>query len=395
MKSILDFADQNYLEAWFPRGLIGNGTDILSVSTSAEGLCPLRVIWEKGKIIRIKPIDNTNNLPTKLVLPRLVEPHSHIDKAFTWSAFPNLKGTYAESLESNLAEHKTRTPQVVRCRAEKALFLALKNGLRAIRSHVDAFGPSGEKSLQTLFELRSEWKTLIDLQCIALVPLEYWDTTEGRLLAGRVAAEGGLLGTDKFPAAGLKQLIRALDHLQIKIPITCSHLSSMSLLPQSELARLADAISSYEINVIALPLTNSWLLGRQLNETSIIRPLAPIKQLQKAGVTVAIGGDNIQDPWFPLGGLDPISLMAFSMPLTQLAPWHRLGLSPFTTSAANVLKLDWDGTIQVGSPADFIALDASNWVEALSIIPSREVLIEGNLLDETMLPNRTTLKDIY
>ena len=129
MKSILDFADQNYLEAWFPRGLIVNGTDILSVATSAEGLCPLRVIWEKGKIIRIKHIDNTNNLPTKLVLPRLVEPHSHIDKAFTWSAFPNLKGTYAESLESNLAEHKTRTPQVVRCRAEKALFLALKNGL--------------------------------------------------------------------------------------------------------------------------------------------------------------------------------------------------------------------------------------------------------------------------
>ena len=44
------------------------------------------------------------------------------------------------------------------------------------------------------------------------------------------------------------------------------------------------------------------------------------------------------------------------MPLTQLAPWQRLGLAPFTTAAAEVMNLEWDGTIRAGSPADLVVL---------------------------------------
>ena len=409
----MNSSQMDSIEAWCPRGLVVNGADVLSAPTTADGLCPLRITWEKNKISRIEVINESSKSPLRLLLPRLVEPHAHLDKVFTWRSFPNLSGTYKGALEANLQEHQKRTSNVVRSRSEKALQIALKNGLRSIRSHVDSFGLKGTESLEVLIDLKKEWNSLIDLQLVAMVPLDYWSSGEGKLLATRVATSGGLLGgiivppfrnkksyidlmellnlanrlncgvdlhideSDKYPGDGLKQLIKVLDNIEINIPITCSHASSMGMLPSKELHCLAEKLAHYQVNVVALPLTNAWLLGHQVNATPIKRPLAPLKQLQQAGVNVAVGGDNVQDPWFPLGNLDPISLMSFSMPLTQLSPWERLGLSPFTTSAAVLLGLEWDGTIQIGSPADFILLQASSWTEALSNSPSREILIRG------------------
>ena len=63
----------------------------------------------------------------------------------------------------------------------------------------------------------------------------------------------------------------------------------------------------------------------------------------------------------------------------------RLGLSPFTTSAAHMLNLQWDRLFQKGSPADFVLLDSNSWVKALSERPKRKVVVNGQFLNE--LPN--------
>ncbi len=128
--------------------------------------------------------------------------------------------------------------------------------------------------------------------------------------------------------------------------------------------------------MVALPLTNGWLLGRQVDQTPVLKPLAPIRSLQRAGVTVAVGADNVVDPWFPVGDLDPLSLMASALPLTQLAPWERLGLAPFTTAAAAAMNLSWTGLLHNGAPADLLVLDATSWSEALRR-PERRVLVAG------------------
>jgi cytosine deaminase len=41
------------------------------------------------------------------------------------------------------------------------------------------------------------------------------------------------------------------------------------------------------------------------------------------------------------------------------------------------MDLEWDGSFQVGSPADFILLDADSWTSALSMSPDRKVMING------------------
>ena len=408
---------QGSIEALVPRGLLGSGMTFSEAQVTLEGLVAARIAWEEGRIIQIESISLSQGRSLDLLLPRLVEPHAHIDKAFSWEEFPNLKGTYKGALNTNLREYKERTVEKVIIRAEKSLDIAMRNGLRAIRTHIDSFGLNSEITWERLIDLKKKWSDLIQLQFVGLVPLEYWDSGEGKLLASRIASLGGLLGavivppfknkrtyyliknmlilasklgcgvdfhideSIQYPGAGLKQLIRVLDEYQFKIPITCSHSSSMSLLPSRQLKVLADKLAKYKVNVIALPLTNAWLLGRSENQTPYKRPLAPIIQLQKAGVNVSVGGDNVQDPWFPMGNFDPISLISFSIPLAQLSPWERLGLSPFTSAPSLMMGLDWDSIIDIGNPADFILLKGSSWIEALALPTHRKVMVNGLWLD--------------
>ena len=418
----MNHKNKGSIEAWVPRSLIIEGSDVISAHCSSEGLCPLRLTWNNGYLQSIESATDLVDFPERILLPRFVEPHAHLDKAFTWKQFPNLSGTYEKALSNNLEEHLIRNSFQVRSRAQKALTIALKNGIRAVRTHIDSIGIQGKESWEVLKDLQIRWKSVIELQLVALVPIDYWGTGEGKLLARRVANEGGILGgvlappfdqrkcqdslieliktanqlscgidlhideSQTHPAFGLKLLINILDRFKSKISITCSHSSSMSLLPHRQLVKLAERMSLHNIKVIALPLTNAWLLARNNLKTPLKRPLAPIYQLQKAGVIVGIGGDNVKDPWFPLGGLDPLKLMAFSMPLTQLAPWQRLGLSPFINAPSEILDLKWNGTFRKGSPADWLLLESSSWVDALSLNSKRKVFVNGSLLDENMIP---------
>ncbi len=410
-----------------PRCLIGNGQDVLGVSTDNEGLCPLQVEWRDGKISSIKGLNDASKVPNEILLPRFAEPHAHLDKAFSWSRAPNLRGSYQEALVANLTDYKLRSQDQLIFSVEKSLNLAYFNGIRAIRSHIDSFGKDAMSDWDLLENIRKKWREKILLQFVALVPLNFWQTYEGKLLAQRVACNGDLLGgviappfnkketfnsllnlvqlanrlrcdidihideSQTWPAAGLKLLLEILGQVDNEISITCSHLSSMGLLKEKKISNLANKMAENKLNVVALPLTNSWLLGRKGRSTLIKRPLAPIFQLQKAGVVVSVGGDNVNDSWFPLFNFDPINLMAFSMPIAHLSPWDRLGLSPFTSSASHMLSLQWDGTIQKGSPADFILLDSNSWVKALSERPQRKVVVNGEFLNE--MPKRKKINN--
>ena len=413
------------------RCLIGDGANILGVKVDFEGLCSLQVEWRHGKICSIKGLKDASKVPNEILLPRFPEPHAHLDKAFSWSRAPNYKGSYQEALVANLNDYESRSQGQLLFSVEKSLNLALVNGIRAIRSHIDSFGENVMRDWDLLEDVRKKWRDKIFLQFVALVPLEFWQTYEGELLAQRVALNGDLLGgviappfnkkktiksllhlvqlanrlncdidlhideSQSCPAAGVKLLLEVLGRIKNEISITCSHLSSMALLRDKSISNLAKEMAEKKLNVVALPLTNSWLLGRNERSTSIKRPLAPIFQLQKAGVVVSVGGDNVNDAWFPLSNFDPINLMAFSMPIAHLTPWERLGLSPFTSSAASILNLQWDGLLQQGSPADFVLLDSHSWVQALSERPKRRVVVNGEFLNELPKNKKSTFNNSH
>ena len=401
------------LEVLIPRTLCEiENADTLKVDD--ENLASVFIAWEKGIVSELKPIDIKNKKPKKILFPRFVETHSHIDKSFTAKEFPNFKSNYKEALSVNLEEHKTRNTFKVLQRAEKSLNLALKNGYRAIRSHVDTYETQDNNLWDELFKLQNKYSSKLKLQYVALAPLEFWDTRNGEALAKIFAKKKGILGgvlvppfinkskikyllsktlllADKYkleidlhidestiePGAGIKVLLETIDRLNIKVPITCSHLSSVLSLSNKDILNLGSKIAEKDIKVIALPLTNFWLLNRKDKSTSLNRQVAPIKQLQKSLVDVSIGSDNVQDPWYPFGNYDPFYLMSLAMPILQLNPWERLTLSSILLSPSRLLNLNWDGLVKKGCPVDFVLLDAENWADIFSSNLKRKVLING------------------
>ena len=371
---------------------------------------------ETGRIRSIRPWTGDDGaLP--LLLPPLVDLHAHLDKAFSWRPFANPSGEMGQAMAANGREAAQRTADQVLARGEQALDRAWRYGLRAIRSHVDSGGGQERPSWDALQELQRRWRGRMELQLCALVPLAHWSTPAGESLARRLAESGGLLGgvlgppfaegyrqgsalrrllqlaeqhglgidlhideADDQPGRGLALLLRELRRTPVAVPITCSHCSSLSLLPTDTQRRRAAALAAHGITVVALPTTNLWLLGRGHDAAPAVRPIAPVHLLQREGVAVAIGGDNVQDPWYPGGDFDPIELLRLSVPALQLAPWQRQGLMPFSTTPARLMDLDWDGVLRPGAPADLIVLGAGDWSELLARPPQRRVLRAGRWL---------------
>ena len=163
----------------------------------ADGLVAVGLDWAEGRITRCSPLvqrDPAALAQLPLALTPLVEPHTHLDKAFTAAAFPNRAGTMAAALAANRREFEQRTAEQVLERGERALQLAWRHGVRAIRSHLDGVGAAAEPSWQALRQLQQRWSGRVELQLVWLAPLSYWATPEGERQAQELAATGGLLG---------------------------------------------------------------------------------------------------------------------------------------------------------------------------------------------------------
>ena len=384
-----------------------------NIYVNDEGFSPVEISWDKGVVSSIKSIKGQKNLIKKVLFPRFVESHAHFDKSFSWINYPNLQSTYENALSVNLEEHVTRTANTVLKRAEKSLNLAIKNGYRAIRSHVDTYNLQDQEIWLKLFQLQKKYSELVTLQFVSLAQIDFWGTKEGDLFAKNFKLNNGILGgvlvppfdkpriikslsdmlllAKKYklevdlhidessvePGSGMKILLNTIEKLNSNVKVTCSHSSSLLLLKDGDLNKLADRMAKKNIKVIALPLTNFWLLNRQEKNT-ISRPVAPIKQLQKAFIDVSIGSDNVQDPWYPFGNFDPFYLMSHAMPMLQLNPWDRLSLSAIFNAPSRLLNLNWDGVVKEGCPADFVIVEGNCWGDIFSGNIKRKIIIKGN-----------------
>lgn len=413
-----------------PRALLDPRLSGLAVG-AADGLVAIELEQRQGRITALRPLDTAAAAaagPLPLALTPLVEPHAHLDKCFTAAAFPNPEGTIAGAMASNRRESEQRSAEQVLERGERALERAWRHGLRAIRSHIDSGGPATRPSWEALLELRRRWAGRVELQLVALVPLAHWSSAEGEELARWVADRGGLLGgvlgppygrlrsdrdalgallglaerlgtgvdlhvdeADDQPGRGVTLVAEVAAERRCGVAITCSHAASVALLGRRRLERLAEQLAAAGIAVVALPLTNLWLLGRRPERTPVLRVQAPIRCLQRAGVLVAMGGDNVQDPWYPGGDFDPIELLRLAPLTSHLWPAQRQGLAPLSTAPARLLDLEWDGLVREGGPADLVLLAASGWSDLLARSPRRLVLRDGHCLPPPPLQQPSSL----
>jgi cytosine deaminase len=174
------------------------------------------------------------------------------------------------------------------------------------------------------------------------------------------------------PAAGTLDLLARLA-AGFPQPVVARHGVVLGALPPDHAARVADRVAAAGIVVVCLPQTNLYLQGRD-RPAGPPRGLTALRTLRAAGVTVAAGGDNTQDPFNPLGRGDPLETAALLVVAGHETPERAYeAVSAGARAAMGLPPVE----IVPGAPADLLAVRAGSVREALATCNSDRLVVRG------------------
>ena len=360
------------------------------------------------------PGDTVIDARQRLLLPAMAEAHAHLDKAFLAETIPNPRGDLMGAI-IGMEEHRhliTRADTEVR--AERAARLLAANGATAIRTHADLTTANGLMSVEALLAVRDRLAHLVQIQVIALngwpsvgpegadqrallreavalgidgiggcphLENEPFAATDGFL---ELAGEAGLLvdlHTDEHTDAHrltLEYLAERVVATGFTHGVTASHCVSLGMQPIDVQRRVADKVAAAGISVVALPSSNLYLQGRDLQEC-MPRALTAVRALRDAGVDIAAGADNLQDPFNLVGRGDCLETASLMVMAGHLLPDDAYRCVSSATRSA--MGLPRAGTTP-GDVADLVLVPARSVREAVAFGPGdRTVFRAGNLID--------------
>ena len=337
-----------------------------------------------------------------ILLPAFAEPHAHLDKAFLAEVVDNPTGDLLGAIRAMEASRHLVTLEDTIERAERAALLMLRNGTTAIRTHADMTVENGMMSIEALIIVRERLRQLVDIQIVALCG---WPSTGPQgadqramlrdaidmgidVIGGcphleddpdaanenflSMAAEAGLpvdLHTDETLdpfVVGLDDLSRRVMASGFAHAVTASHCVSLGMQPASDQQRIAEQVAAAGISVVALPHTNLFLQGRD-HQSHMPRGLTAVRALRAAGVEVAAGADNLQDPFNPMGRGDPLETAALMIMTAHLLPAEALHM---ITGASRRLM----GLTGLGVNGDTVAVRATTVREAIAFGPDDRIV---------------------
>lgn len=352
-----------------------------------------------------------------LLTSSLTEPHAHLDKAFLAERIDNPTGDLMGAINAMESSRDLITVADTVERAERAVRLMVSNGVTAIRTHADVTEWNNLDSVEALVEVRNRTKDIVNLQICALLgwPLS-GDVGKSNRELGRRAIEmgadilGGCPHLDIDPEGANIALIElagelncgldlhtdehtdanriSLEHLASRItasgfnrPVVASHCVSLGMQDESTQRRIAEKVATANMGVVALPHTNLFLQGREF-ATATPRGLTAVASLRRAGVKVAVGADNLQDPFNPIGRGDPLESAALAILTAHLLPHE--AFDSVSKQARAVIGLASSGP-KVGDVADLMLIPAGSIREAIANTPPRKlVFYKGRIVSSRL-----------
>lgn len=353
-----------------------------------------------------------------LVVPAMAEPHAHLDKALTAEQVPNPAGDLSGAIDAwvTAARAGMFTHDDIVVRAARAMELLLANGVTAVRTHVNVGADSGATSVLALQEARAQFVGLLDVQIVALThsPMTgsegagnraaldaaveagvdliggcpHLDPDGAGLIAHALAVgvDAGLgldLHVDEMldpTVLFLRDLSRQMRETGFPHPVAASHCVTLGMQAEEVQASVAQEVAEAGIAVFALPQTNLFLQGRD-HPIATPRGLTAISALHDAGVLVAAGADNVQDPFNSVGRSDPLETAAL-----LVMAGHQLPDEAYDMVSNRVRRAIGLAAVEmvVGGPADLVAIDAPSVRGAVADAPmNRRVFKAGRLVAES------------
>ncbi|WP_029041308.1 cytosine deaminase [Cucumibacter marinus] len=363
------------------------------------------------------------DLEGRMILPRLVDCHTHLDKGHILPRTPMANGTFGTALSTVKADREASwNADDVRQRMEFGLKSAFHHGTGAIRTHLDSHPGQLEISWPVLEALRNEWAGRIDLQAAALIPIEMVGNTEHfDRLCSVVAKADGALGAVAYPCDSLvshvEQLFVAAKDRGLRLDfhadetldpgaraleviadatlrhgygdrVLVGHCCSLAQLSPPDAARIIGKCAEGGLSVVSLPMCNLYLQDRQdPARTPRLRGVTALKELAHAGVNTAVASDNTRDPFFAYGDLDMLETFREATRILQLDHPHGDWISAATHRAARAMGLAGHGRLDVGGSADCIIFEGRAWHEVLSRPESNRIVLKAGRPNETTLPD--------
>jgi cytosine deaminase len=383
---------------------------------------------DNGVFVEPAEATETRDLGGRLVTPPLVEPHIHLDAVLTvGQPRPNVSGSLFEGIAIWSQRVRELTVDDVKDRVRQVLRWQLANGVQHVRSHVDVCDPS-LRALRALVELREEARGIVDLQLVAF-PQQGILSFDGGADLMRKAVE---LGADVVGAIPHYELTRedgvesvrfamalAEEHgLRVDIhcdetdddhsrfvevmaaetirrgmtgQVTASHTTAMHSYNAAYASRLITNIARAGLHMVTNPLDNAVLQGR-FDTGPIRRGHTRVKQLQEAGVNVAIGHDSVMDPWYPLGYGDPLQAAFVLAHLGHMSGDAELKtlIDMITVAPAAALGVA-DYGLSIGNSADLVVFDARSEAEALRLQRPRHLVLRAGRVVAATQPARSVV----
>ncbi|MCE9621667.1 MAG: amidohydrolase family protein [Actinomycetia bacterium] len=347
-----------------------------------------------------------------LLLPAMVEAHAHLDKAFLAETVLNPSGDLMGAIMAMDAAQANITQPDIEARAERAARLIARNGATAIRTHADVTKETGLTSVAALLAVRERLRDLVHIEVFALTgfPSIGSEGADHRALlrdaiAMGVDGIGGCPHLESDPHAANEMFLAAAADARLPLDlhvdetldptrfaladlaerviasgfsqrVAASHCVSLVMQSPSVQAQISDRIAEAGITVIALPSSNLFLQGRD-HGVATPRAITAIAPLRAAGVNVAAGADNLQDPFNPVGRGDCLETASLMVMVGHLLPDD--SYCTVSSAARTAMGLPIAGT-GVGMAADLVLLSANTTREAIAFAPPDRTVIRAGVV---------------
>lgn len=357
-----------------------------------------------------------------VLLSAPAEPHAHLDKALTAGRVDVQPGDLHAAIQAWHAHRRGLTAEDIERRAEAAALGSLARGVTAIRTHVDVGEGIELRAAEALIAVRDRLRPLLDIQVVALsYPLAGpGEAAENRARVRRalelgVDVIGGAPHIDPDPIGHMEACLELAEELGRPVdlhmdehtrrssidlvdlarmatdgfgqPVTASHCVSLGLQAPDVQGRVAADVARAGISVVSCPATNLHLQAREVTAATP-RGITALRALLEADVTVAGGGDNVQDFFHPLGCGDALQTAALLVLAGQLdvPTAYRL----VSEGARAVMGLP-AGDLKAGDPAEVVAVAGGSLQEAIATgTEARLVFRRGRLVDRTRVVREQT-----
>ncbi|TFK74791.1 Metallo-dependent hydrolase [Pluteus cervinus] len=414
-----------------------------------------RVICQNGRVLQVSTelSKETSKFGTwqeidakgGLLLPSLCHPHVHLDKCFILEQCGSLiTGDFNEAMGLTAKTKKgfALNKDDLYARGERLVRESMGCGVTAIRAHVEVDSIVGLTCLEAGLTLKETFREQCDIQIAVFLQERLFadpnDHTPGpnlEYILQALAMDGvGAIGSAPYVEATPTQakmnmeaiynlairhglsldfhldynldpeaeplihhlvtLMRLSDHSQHRPHVTVGHATRLQLFTPTEWSKLAASIRDLPLTLVGLPQSDVYMQGRVTKDTPLGAPRGTLRVPDLArdhGLQLAMGINNIENPFTPQGSVDPLSSCSFGAAIFQTATVQ--DLRTLITSVTLTARQALGGYLPIpsslvpasGDPADFVILHPTHPFTS-------SVTLQSAALNPSSYYERTTIR---